>query len=126
VGTRHDNEMTLRPRAGGNSGKGECMTIVIVATIFPAPEHYDEVTAAFDAAVPDVHTEPGCELYALHDLPGQLVLIEKWTSPEALDDHRTAPAFLALGPKIEGKLARPTEVQYLDPRPRGIPAQGAL
>jgi len=42
------------------------MSIVVVATITPKPEHTDEVAAAFAGVIPQVHAEDGCELYALH------------------------------------------------------------
>ena len=42
------------------------MPVVVVATITPKPEYRDEVIAAMKKAVPLVHAEDGCELYALH------------------------------------------------------------
>ena len=42
------------------------MSIVVVATISPKPEHTDAVAAAFAGIIPQVHAEDGCELYALH------------------------------------------------------------
>ena len=42
------------------------MSVVVVATVTPLPEHVDAVRQALLAAVPQVHAEPGCELYAMH------------------------------------------------------------
>jgi quinol monooxygenase YgiN len=42
------------------------MSVVVVVTAFPVPEHRAEVVAAFEAAIARVHDEPGVELYALH------------------------------------------------------------
>ena len=61
------------------------MSIVVVATITPKPEHTDAVAAAFAGIIPQVHAEDGCELYALHRAGDQLIMIERWASAEALD-----------------------------------------
>jgi len=42
------------------------MSVVVVVTAFPIPEHRAEVVAAFEAAIARVHDEPRVELYALH------------------------------------------------------------
>ena len=52
------------------------MSVVLVATAFPVPEHRAEVIAACEAAITRVHDEPGVELYALHEGPDRLVMIE--------------------------------------------------
>jgi len=102
------------------------VSVVVVATITPKPEHLDEVIAAMKKAVPMVHEEDGCELYALHASPDRLVIIEKWASQEALAVHRTAPALAALGPALAGKMAGRTEVVVLEPLPAGDPAKGQV
>ena len=38
------------------------MSVVVVATIKPLPEHRDEVIAAFTETIAQVHAEDGCEL----------------------------------------------------------------
>ena len=43
------------------------MSIVVVVTAFPIPEHRADVIAAFEAAIARVHDEPGVELYALRE-----------------------------------------------------------
>lgn len=61
------------------------MSVVIVATAFPIPEHKAEVVAAFEAAITRVHSEEaGCELYALHQGRDRLVVIEKYASDDAV------------------------------------------
>ncbi|RBY86193.1 putative quinol monooxygenase [Blastococcus sp. TF02A-26] len=100
------------------------MSVVVVAHIRPLPEHLDAVKQAFLDILPEVHAEPGCELYALHEADGVLVMIEKWESREALNTHMTAPALTAIGPKLAGKVSGAPEVQLLDPLPAGT--KGAL
>jgi len=103
------------------------MSLVVVATLFPLAEHRDEVVAAIADAIARVHAEDeGCELYALHEGPDRLVMIEKWASDELLDAHLNAPALAELGGRLAGKLASPTEIQRLQPHPAGTPRQGTL
>jgi quinol monooxygenase YgiN len=103
------------------------MSIAVVATIYPVHERRADVVAAFEAAVARVHAEDeGCELYALHEGKNRLVMIEKWTSSEALAAHAHGPALVELNARIDGLLAGPTDVQVLEPRPAGTDAQGVL
>lgn len=103
------------------------MSVVIVATAFPAPEHRAEVIAAFEAAMARVHSEePGCELYALHESPDRLVMIEKYASQDAVDQHITGAGLAGLRAALEGKLSSPVDVQVLAPHPAGMAGKGAL
>jgi quinol monooxygenase YgiN len=102
------------------------VSVVVVATITPLPEHTDEVIAAFMQIIPLVHAEDGCELYALHQAPDRLIMVEKWASREALGVHSSCAALAALGPKIAGQTAGPAEVIVLDAVPAGDPVKGQL
>jgi|SRR5580698_6668050 quinol monooxygenase YgiN len=102
------------------------MSVVVVATIVPLPEHRDEVIAAFTETVGLVHAEDGCELYTLNEAPDRLIMIEKWASAEALRVHGKAAALTALGPKLAGKVSGPPEVIVLQQVPAGDPAKGQL
>ena len=102
------------------------MSVVVVATIVPLPEHREEVIAALTEAIDQVHDEDGCELYSLHEAPDRLIMIEKWASRQALDTHSTAPNLAVLGPKLVGKVAAAPEVIVLQPVPAGDPAKGAV
>ena len=103
------------------------MSVVVVATITPKPEHLDEVIAAMKKAVPLVHQEDGCELYALHADDEQLVMVERWTSREALKKHGTgSPGLRVFNAAIDGMLAAPTVVLRLDAIPAGDEVKGQL
>ncbi len=102
------------------------MSVVVVATIAPLPEHRDEVIAAFAATIAQVHAEDGCELYALHQAPDRLIMVEKWASRDALGIHSKGTALAALNPQLAGKVAGPPEVIVLDPVPAGDAAKGQL
>jgi quinol monooxygenase YgiN len=102
------------------------VSVVVVATITPKADQVDAVREAILAAVPQVHAEPGCELYALHEGDGSFVMVERWESPEALKVHGRAEALTTLGGAIADKLAAPLDVRRLAPVPAGEPAKGAL
>ncbi len=102
------------------------MSVVVVATITPAEGQLEAVKEALLAAIPQVHDEPGCELYALHEDGDRLVMIERWASVEDLDAHGRGPALKALGAAIGDKLAAPLDVRRMSAVPAGDPAKGAL
>src|SRR3954453_12411242 len=102
------------------------MSIVVVATAFTAPEHSGDVVAACKAAIARVHDEPGVELYALHEGPDRLVMIEKYESEQALSEHSKGAALADLLASFEGKLSGPLDVQVLVPHPAGTAQEGAL
>ncbi|WP_209307550.1 putative quinol monooxygenase [Geodermatophilus sp. DF01_2] len=103
------------------------MSVVVVATITPQPEHVAAVREALLAAIPQVHAEEGCERYALHEARDHsLVMIEQWASPEALAAHGKGEPFTALSRRLEGKLAAAPELQVLTAVPAGDETKGAL
>jgi quinol monooxygenase YgiN len=104
------------------------LSVVLVATIQPKADRQQAVVDAFAAGIPRVHAEDeGCELYALHtSADGQIVLIEKWASAEALEAHRHSDAFVALGKTLNGLLDGGLDLQVLTPVPAGTADQGAV
>jgi quinol monooxygenase YgiN len=102
------------------------VSVVVVATITPLPEYHDEVVAAVTATIPQVHAEDGCELYALHQAPDRLIMVEKWASRDALATHSKGAALAALNPKLAGKVTGRPEVIVLDAVPAGDAAKGQL
>jgi quinol monooxygenase YgiN len=103
------------------------MSIVIVATFFPKSEFREEVVAAIETTIPLVHAnDPGCELYAMHQAPDRVVMIEKWASPEDLGAHGKGEALSTLMAQVDGKLTQGLDVQFLTPHPTGTDEQGVL
>jgi quinol monooxygenase YgiN len=102
------------------------MSVVVVATIVPLPEHRDEIIATFTETVAQVHEEDGCELYALHQAEDRLMMVEKWASPEALRTHSKGAALGTLNSRLAGKISGPAEVIVLQAVPAGDPGKGQL
>ena len=102
------------------------MSVVVVATAFPVPERRAEVIAAFEAAIAQVHGEPGVELYALHEGPDRLVTIEKYESEQARSEHARGATLADLRSALQGKLSSGLDAQVLVPHPAGNAQKGAL
>jgi quinol monooxygenase YgiN len=103
------------------------MSIVIVATAVPKPEHRDEVIALFERAISTVHADDaGCELYALNEGKDRLVMVEKWADRDALNAHARSDGLAALTAGLEGLLAQDIDVQVLTPHPAGDTELGAV
>jgi quinol monooxygenase YgiN len=102
------------------------VSVVLVATFQPTPGRIDDLIEAITSVIPSVHTEDGCELYALHRGKDTLVMIEKWSSRDALKAHGSGPAIAEMGPKLKGLLAAPPEVLRFESIPAGTESQGTL
>lgn len=104
--------------------------VVVVATVVPKPGRDEEVEAAFRTAVAATHAQDdGCELYALHRSirgPEGFVVVEKWSSADALRAHGGGAAFAALSADVADLLAEPLGVTVLQPLPAGDEALGRL
>jgi quinol monooxygenase YgiN len=104
------------------------MAVIVIATLFPVAEHRGEVIAAIETAEEKVHaSDDDCLLYALHEGPdGRLVMIEKYTSMEALKAHGKSAELAELAAALDGKLTQPMDLQVLAPHSAGSPEKGAL
>ncbi|WNG84197.1 putative quinol monooxygenase [Mycobacterium sp. ITM-2016-00316] len=102
------------------------MPVVVVATMTAKPESVDIVRAACTDAIAEVHGEPGCELYSLHEADGTFVFIEQWADAEALKTHSTAPAIGKLFGGVGEHLDGAPDIKMLTPVVAGDPAKGQL
>lgn len=88
-----------------------------------------EAFAAFSEVAVPTHGEEGCLAYALHSDPDdsdRIVLVERWTSREALDAHLQTPHLLAFRRDHADIWAEPMVIDVLTPFPAGDPAKGLL
>lgn len=101
--------------------------VIVTVTFVPVEGARDQLISALRRSIAEVHTEKGCELYALHDVPdGTLFLIEKWSSAEDLDAHAAGDIVKRLDESIEVLLAEPAAVTHISPIPAGAASQGQL
>jgi quinol monooxygenase YgiN len=102
------------------------MPVVVVATLTVKPESVDTVREILTGAVQEVHEEPGCQLYSLHQTGETFVFIEQWADPEALKVHSSAPAITKLFSAAGEHLAGAPDIKMLEPIPAGDPDKGQL
>jgi quinol monooxygenase YgiN len=101
--------------------------VVVTAYFHPLPGKRDELLDALRTAMPQVHNEPGCLLYAIQEAPdGTIVMIEKWESAELLDQHGSSAAVASVAPVFATVLSAPVAVTRLTPILIGDAAKGAL
>ncbi|SDS60965.1 Quinol monooxygenase YgiN [Pseudarthrobacter equi] len=103
------------------------MSIIVTAVFTPIDGAFHKVVEALSPAITEVHQEPGCLLYAIHEAPnGQIVMIEKWQSAALLDAHGEGEAVKRLNASLEGLLSTPVEVTRLSAIPAGTTSQGEI
>jgi quinol monooxygenase YgiN len=104
--------------------------VVVVAIVSAAAGKGAEAEALIAGTlIPPTHAEDGCITFALHrDLadPDRLVLVERWSSREALDRHLAADHLAAFRAAVASLSAAPAQVVLLEAIPAGDPAKGAL
>jgi quinol monooxygenase YgiN len=101
--------------------------VVVTAVFVPAEGKRAELIAALREAIPAVHAEPGCELYAIHDAEDDTVtMLEKWSSAAELDAHAAGEPVARLNRLIDGLIASPVVVTRMTAIPAGTDDQGLL
>jgi quinol monooxygenase YgiN len=106
------------------------MSEVVVMVVAQAkPGRGEDALARFQALAVQTHAEEGCRLFALHRAAGdpeRIVLVERWASRAALDEHLSAPYLLEFRRTGADLWAVPTQIMALDAAPCGDPIKGAL
>jgi quinol monooxygenase YgiN len=102
------------------------MPVVVVATLTAKPDSVDAVREILTRAAKDVHDEPGCQLYSLHEAGETFVFVEQWADADALKTHSTAPAVTTMFKDAGDHLAAAPDIKLLSPISVGDPAKGVL
>lgn len=92
--------------------------VVVVARARAIAGKEEAVEAAFHEVIKPTHEEEGCHRYALHrgvDDRRTFVMIERWTSRDALNAHLQTPHVQTLFANLAGALERPAEILVLEP-----------
>ena len=88
-----------------------------------------ELLDAFGELAIATHAEEGCNLYALHrahDDHDVIVLVERWASREALDEHLASPHMASFRRESVELLAEPSQITIVEAVPAGDPSKGLL
>lgn len=114
--------MAAEAASGGGEGP-VCFVVLIRAR----PGRSEEVWAALEELVPQVHSEPGCERYALHAVDGQdaFMTVERWATAGAARAHAQSPAVRRYRERI-GNLVEPSQIVQLIPAVLGDAAKGTI
>jgi quinol monooxygenase YgiN len=106
------------------------MSEVVVVVIAQAkPGQGDAALAAFAEVAVPTHAEEGCIRYALHRSASdqdQIVLVERWASRQALDDHLASPHLTEFRQGSADLWAGPPTILVTTPLPAGDPIKGTL
>jgi quinol monooxygenase YgiN len=97
--------------------------LTVIARLKARPGKEAELEQALRAAVAPTHEEPGCLRYALHrstDDPATFLLVERWVSKAALDQHMETPHLKALRGKFK-ELLDGRDVGLYELLPEGRP-----
>src|SRR6478672_2526538 len=101
--------------------------LVVVATMKVMPERREEVKAALLRQVTRVHAEePAAQRFAAHETDGGFVLIEKWDSGKALQQHASGGALAEYRRVLDPALSDPLDIQILRALPAGDPQKGSI
>lgn len=103
--------------------------VVVVAIATAREGAADQAEELLRAVIPPTHAEDGCITYALHrdaSDPHRFVLIERWSSREALDRHLASDHIAAFAAGLGEVRGAPSQVLFLEPVPIGDPGKGVL
>ena len=103
--------------------------VVVTALVKIRPEAREEALAALTAGIEATHAEEGCIAYALHEdtnQPAHFVIVEKWTTPEALESHGQADHLKAMFAVVGPLLAEPPTIVFTEPLPVGDAARATI
>jgi quinol monooxygenase YgiN len=102
------------------------MPVVVVASLTVKPESVDIARDILTRAVGEVHGEPGCQLYSLHQTGETFVFVEQWADEEALKTHSSAPAVATMFTAVGEHLAGAPDIKMLQPIPAGDADKGLI
>lgn len=90
--------------------------LTLVVHIKAKPGREQALEQELRIAVPPTHEEPGCLRFALHRSPsdvGTFLLVERWRSQAALDEHLKQPYLTRLLDRLK-ELAEVSEAKSFD------------
>jgi quinol monooxygenase YgiN len=104
--------------------------LVVVAQFHYKQDRLDEALEALKELAQETHTkEDENLLYSFHqdqDDPCSIVVIERWTGPEALDAHMQTPHIQKIGALLPDLIDAPPVMWKLDPLGYGTAGKGRI
>ena len=103
--------------------------IVVVTTVHIKDGHHAAVVERLKGLAAQTHADVGCLAYAIHkdvDDPHVLVVVERWTSQVALENHLLQPYVRDIIDAAQELLERPPAPRVLEPVSAGDAGKGML
>lgn len=103
--------------------------VVVIAIVTAADGKSIQAEALIRTIIAPTHAEAGCITFALHrdlDDPHRLVLIERWQSRAALDEHLATDHLAAFRAQIPAVVGAPTQVMVMEALVEGDTTKGLL
>ncbi|MFF0498019.1 putative quinol monooxygenase [Nocardia aobensis] len=94
------------------------MDLHVVAELHAQPGHEDRLRTALEAMIEPSLAEAGClsyQPYADPNDPARMVVVERWTGPDALEAHFATPHFGHIAEVLDRILAEPMRLYRLQP-----------
>ncbi|MDN4039475.1 putative quinol monooxygenase [Massilia sp. YIM B02443] len=88
--------------------------VTVIATLHARPGQEAALEARMRIMIEATRKEAGCIRYDMHraaDDPASLIMVEYWTSAEALQQHDDSSHMAALGRDLPDLVDRPVEVR---------------
>nr|WP_246540879.1 putative quinol monooxygenase [Mycobacterium spongiae] len=92
-------------------------SIAVIARFMPRPASWDAVRNLLEGMTTSTRAEAGCRAYDLYEDPdsGELVLLERYSSRAALDEHLDSAHYRTYRERLAGLLTWPVDVTVLAP-----------
>lgn len=110
----------------GRSAMSEILAVVVYRT---RPDRVEDAIHVFRRVMEPTHAENGavtCALTQSNEDPSVFVLVERWASQEAIDEHLNQPYAANFATEAQGLLSADPEVYFLTDVPIGDPVKGKL
>ncbi len=105
------------------------MELTVIARAKAKPGREKDLERALRDAVDGTHREEGCLKYVLHrsaDDPSLLMVFERWTSKQALDEHLVSANIQELFKKVPDLVLAPPEIAAFEVLPEGKSEKGRI
>lgn len=99
---------------------------VVIAQVHPKPGRLPEVLSAYREAVPLIHQEQGCELFAVHTNGESIFIVERWATDADLQGHAQGAVYARIRSLIDDMVARRADIWKIENIPLGAPAKGTI
>jgi quinol monooxygenase YgiN len=99
---------------------------VVIARLAPKLERRQDVLDLYTETIPQIHAEPGCELFALHTDGNEFFIVEHWATEEDFQAHVRGPVLATIRKVLAEALAKPSEINRVDSIPLGEATKGVL